>query len=524
MKSNLEQSINIDSLPVMAQTHLTTSGSPTRRDSAHHGASRKRGNIKEYQPTIGDADSDTDTLTRQELVARSRDLYRNAPIARGAIDTNKVHVVGSGLAMQSRIDHKVLGLNPEEASAWQGDTERKFRSWANNLDCDFNRGLSFSGYQKLVLTSTLETGDSFILFPIKKLPNQKYRTRLQIIEGDRISNPNDSVDTAGITQGVQKISDGTPHGYHIRTTHPGANQSIKPERKWGFVKAFNPQGGRNILHVFEKLRPGQTRGIPYLSVVIEILKQLSRYTDASLQDAVISSYFTVFITTESGQSFRQFEDTDGNGAAITDDPINTMSSGAQIPLFPGEKVEFADPGRPNQNFDHFVQAIIRQIGVALGLPFELLVQHFTKSYSAARAAMLMAWKMFLTRRAWLVEYFCDPVYEVWMREAIMIGDVEAPGFDDPVLRDAWLANEWVGPVQGQIDPLREAKADREIIEMGLNTKSGVAKGRGLDYEKNATQRILEAEEGAMLNKKRGTSTAVSVPNPEDDKPSEDDEN
>lgn len=105
-----------------------------------------------------------------------------------------------------------------------------------------------------------------------------------------------------------------------------------------------------------------------------------------------------------------------------------------IGLAPGEKVSSVDPGRPNAAFDPFVMAILRQIGVALEIPFELLVKHFTASYSAARAALLEAWKFFYTQRKWLADNFCQPVYEAWLTEAVLSGRVSAPGFfDDPLV-------------------------------------------------------------------------------------------
>jgi hypothetical protein len=51
------------------------------------------------------------------------------------------------------------------------------------------------------------------------------------------------------------------------------------------------------------------------------------------------------------------------------------------------RIDTANPGRPNAQFDPFVTAIVRQIGVALELPYEILIKHFTSTYSAARAAI-----------------------------------------------------------------------------------------------------------------------------------------
>ncbi|WP_162803227.1 phage portal protein [Salmonella enterica] len=84
-------------------------------------------------------------------------------------------------------------------------------------------------------------------------------------------------------------------------------------------------------------------------------------------------------------------------------------------------------------------AICRQIGAALELPYELLVKHFTASYSASRAALLEARKMFRMRREWMVLSFCQPIYEEWLSEAVAKGRVIAPGFLWPEYKAARVA-------------------------------------------------------------------------------------
>ncbi len=174
---------------------------------------------------------------------------------------------------------------------------------------------------------------------------------------------------------------------------------------------------------------GQRRGVPVLAPVIEALKQLGRYTDAELVAAVVSGMFTVFIKTDApdgpvGESgIPQYEQIDNH-----DDNTQEMGNGSIVSLGEGESIDTANPGRPNTAFDGFVVAICRQIGAALELPYELLVKHFTASYSASRAALLEAWKMFRMRRDWMVQSFCQPIYEEWLAEAVAKGRVIAPGF------------------------------------------------------------------------------------------------
>ena len=65
------------------------------------------------------------------------------------------------------------------------------------------------------------------------------------------------------------------------------------------VPAYGAQTGRrNAIHLFERRRPGQSRGVPYLAPVIETLKQLDRYTEAEIAAAVVAGLFAVFVKSE----------------------------------------------------------------------------------------------------------------------------------------------------------------------------------------------------------------------------------
>ncbi len=472
-------------MPLIVQQSLVEKRDFVGTNGAYHGASKKRRTIKTFMPKAGDADADTlkDLPTLRE---RSRDLLRNTPIATGAIATNQVHVIGPGLTLQSRINAEALGITEDAADEWQNNTETEFKSWAGSLDCDINRSKNFYDYQNLVFRAILESGDVFVLPLFKEIKTLNYGLRLQAIEADRVENPNYKTDTVTLSGGVEKDQSGTPTKYWIRTRHPGSDK-MPFERKWESVRAFTPSGRRKVIHVYEQLRPGQTRGVPYLAPVIEMLHQLGKYTDAELQSAVISSYFTVFVKTpEGGANLSTFLPSDEGGDASDED--YTMGSGAVVGLADGEDISTANPGRPNSGFDPFVQSILRQIGASLGLPYELLIQHFTKSYSAARTAMLNAWKVFLTRRNFMIHHFCDIVYELWMEEAILRERIIAPGFlDDPLKRKAWLENMWIGPTQGQIDATKETAAAQARVDGSFSTIAIESAGLGYDFDQNIKQ-------------------------------------
>jgi lambda family phage portal protein len=233
--------------------------------------------------------------------------------------------------------------------------------------------------------------------------------------------------------------------------------------------------------------------VPYLAPVIEPLKQLDRYTEGELAATVISSMFTVFVKSETGGTgLSPMEPTAEVGGSPGDDDFK-LGSGAILNLARGEEIQTANPGRPNAAFDPFVMAVLRQIGVALELPFEVLIKHFTASYSAARSALLEAWKFFRSRREWIAQNFCQVVYEKFMDEAVALGRIKAPGyFADPLIRQAYLWADWIGPAPGQIDPLKEVLAAEKRVALTVSTMLEETMAlTGGDWEDNIRQRAKE---------------------------------
>lgn len=451
------------------------------------GARRDRRQTSGWTTRLGDADSDI-LPDLDMLRQRSRDLSVNAPIAAGALKTVRTHVVGTGLRLESRINREKLQMAEDEASEWQANTELEFDVWARSLDCSVSRTMNFYDMQAVSILSALESGDIFVLFPRKKIQTSPYSLKLQLIEADRISNKDNAIDSELLAGGIEKEKDGTPKNYHILTRHPG--DRLNPfKTEWQIVPAFTGSGRKNIIHLMSHARPGQSRGIPYLAPAIEPLRQLEKYSEAELMAAVVSAMFTVFIKTKSGESDLSVMQPSSEIGGKIDDKDYKLGSGAMLSLAQDEDIAIANPNRPNVSFDPFVQAILRQVGVALELPFELLIKHFTASYSAARSALLEAWKFFLERRQWLATHFCDQVYEAWMEEAILLGRINAPGFfTDAAIRHAYLSNMWIGPAPGQINPKDEAAAAEKRINLGISTVAEeTASITGQDWDKKVNQ-------------------------------------
>lgn len=454
------------------------------------GGRKDRRQTSAWATSEGDANADT-LPDLPVLRARSRDLVRNNPLATGAINTKVTNIVGMGLKLRPRVNRDFLEMTDDQADEWERTVSFEFELWASKAENVDAEGVStFYDLQDLALRAQLESGDAFALLPFIRRPGTLYGTKVQLIEADMVSNPEYKNDTQELAGGVQRDAFGAPVGYHFAEVHPGALN--RKTNKWRYVKAYGASGRRNVVHLFRKLRPGQVRGVPDLAPVIEAMKQLGNYTTAELEAAVISGLFTVFVKSSGGGGIPGMMS--ATGAVDTSRPGEVkLGPGAIIDLGQDEDISTANPGRPNQAFDPFVQAILRQIGVALELPFEILIKHFTASYTAAQAALLEAWKGFLARRAMLARGFCMPIYELWLMEAVALGRVEAPGFlEDPAIRHAYLGCEWIGPSRGMINPMYEVNADEKYLQLGVKTLDEVtAQTTGGDWMRNHKQRVKE---------------------------------
>ncbi|ETK29817.1 phage portal protein [Paenibacillus larvae] len=471
---------------------------------SHHGASKTKKSLQGWNYTGGSPEEDIN-LNLEVLRERSRDLYMGgATLATGALKTARTNVVGTGLRLKPSLDTDLLGLDDIQAADLKRTIEREFALWAESKDCDAMRMNNFYALQQLAFLSTLMSGDSFALLPVVKRKGVTYDLRIKLIEADRCCNPQSvtGVGDKDIKSGVEADEDGMVVAYWFTNRHPLSNSPKKIE--YVRVEAVGKHSGRwNVIHLMEAERPEQRRGVPILAPVIEALKQLGRYTEAELMAAVISGMFTVFLESENPTNpLPGIEDED----EMSGDINYRLGNGAIVGLAPGEKANIANPGRPNVAFDGFVTSILRQVGSALEIPYELLVKHFTASYSASRAALLEAWKMFRMRRTWLSANFCQPIYEEWFTEAVAKGRIPAPGFfSDPLIRKAYTKAEWHGPSQGQIDPLKEVKAAEKRVENGFSTgERETAELTGGDYEMNIRQLAREK----ALRKEYGVETKI----------------
>lgn len=490
---------------------------------SHAGASYTKKAFKGFVVESGSPAEDINA-NNYTLRQRSRMMYMGAPIAAAALKRQRTNIVGSGLRLKATIDRDVLGMTQEQAEEWQRRTQAEFDLWARRKQaCDATGVNNFYAMQQLVALSWPMSGDVFAV--VKRLdptPLMPYSLRLHLIEADRVRTPEaigsqKNILMSGTTtarlengniiyDGVEVDKNGAVVAYHIANTYPyqwdgGITEFVR-------VEAYGKETGLpNILHIMDAERPEQYRGVPYLAQVIEPLLQMRRYSEAEITAAIVQSFFTAFIKSEAETSDIPYNEVGGDRIEASRHPNEyEMGPGTINMMEPGEDIAFASPTHPNTGFDVFMRSMCEQVGACLEIPADLLLMSFNASYSASRAALLEAWKGFRMRRDWLTDDFCRPVYEIWLTEAVARGRIVAPGFlVDPIIRQAYLGSEWIGPSQGQLDPTKEVAAAVAAIENGLSTREAEAvKLNGSQFTANVDRLKVENE---LLRDANGGATA-----------------
>lgn len=483
---------------------------------AYVGGSRTRTSLKEWVTSAGDADTDL-LWDLPKLIERSRDLERNDPLAHGAILTKGINIIGAGLKYRPQIDRHVLGMEEAEADALEEQAKREWKLFWMTPDVDAARTCMGPELEWMSYKQCKVNGAAVVLFPRKERPGSPYSTMIQIVEVDRLKNKDNAPDSDELSGGVRKDANGAPVEYHILKQHPGKLIGAK-KYEWSTIPAYGSKTGlRNVLHIYRMDRPGQSAGIPDLTPVIESIKQISRYSEAEIEAAVLAAFFTVFVKSTdveggTGIVLKKNSALPGSDSASTDE--YRLGKGSIVGLGPNEDISTANPGRPNSNYDPFFQSIAQLIGTALGMPSEILLKRFLASYSASRAALLEFWKYCIFEREWWALRFNQAILEMFWHEAVSLGRLAAPGFfDDPLIRQAYLGADWIGPARGMIDETKEVEAARERIALTISTHDEeTAQLTGGDWEAKLPQLAKEKKmkQAAGLDAEKNEADAAKA--------------
>ncbi len=490
-----------------------------------------------------------DAAKRDTLIARSRDAAMNIPLATAAIERPIDFTVGSGLMAIPEIDGPSVGLTPEAAAALNRQIARDYDDYMSSTDPDAERGTTGYGLQEIILRGVFESGD---IVPLRCWIDDQLGRRIytawKLVEADWVVSPFGHTEGKALagsgnicTNGIEVDGYNAPIAVHLLKKAPdggsvgrftrSANDTVRVAI-WG-----EASGLPSAVPVMNKRRGGQTRGMPVLAPVLEILRQVSDLTEAELFAAVMTAMLAIVYKSpgagampeaDYGAQSEEAQMVTGGGAYSGDGSDGgsnfRMEAGAVLEIDSEAEVDVKSPGRPNPAFDPFFLGMVRQLSAATKVPYEILLLHFTASYSASRGALEVFYLTYvMPKREWLSSLWCQVSYECWLFERVVRGVYQMPGFlTNPARRTAWSRARHRGDGKITLDPAREAKALEVYEAHAWATGAQITAGlNGGDYDSNVTVRAAEHRrfvDGALPipNARGGGSETAATEQQKDD--------
>lgn len=504
-------------------------------DTAYEGANQFDG-LQLWGPSLRSADAEI-IPEKGMLDARVRDTLRNDAYVAGGATLHKDNIVGALFLLNAKPETRILWGRDDDIweQEFQEEIETKFLLWSessnNWMDAQRTKGLT--DFVRLAVGTHTAGGE--VLASAEWMPDdgRPFRTAVQMIDTDRLSNPMNSWFDNNIRGGVERDRRGAPIAYHIRGGHP-SDYANAASYKWTRVMARKPWGRQMILHIYEQMRPDQSRGISAMVAALSEMKMTKGFRKVELQRAVVASTYAASIESDlpNADVYRLMggEDDSENPAVrfmteylaaineYTTAAKHVTVGDAKIPVYPpGTKLKLQNPGNAGPLGDKFEASLLRYIAANLGLSYEQLSRDYTQTnYSSARAAMGETWKHMLARKKIVADGTASFIYRLWLEEAINSGEIESlkrrnvPNFYEGLNQEAYTACEWIGAGQGQIDPLKETQAAVLKMKYGLSTKEvEIARLSGQDWRKVARQiareRLVDEQYGnATVGEASGT--------------------
>lgn len=410
---------------------------------------------------------------------RARELVRNNPHASKAIRTLAAQKVGIGITARP---------DAGAAVAWQEFVE----------NCDYEGQLDLYGLQAMMARTADEAGA--VLVRRIRTRDGRIPLRLQVLEPDYLdvtkygTTPDGNYIIAGIE--INKL--GQRVAYHLYSQHPGENALLP------YGLQSKPVPAAEIIHFYEKERPGQLHGISRLASAMLRMRDHDDWRDAVIVKKKIEACFAAFVTGSGPAAPLGMASAEtGTDGTTTGRRIETLSPGMVEYLPTGSQVEFANPSSGVDG--GFSKQELHAIAVGCGITYEQLTGDLSAvSYSSIRAgiqdfrAMVDAW-----RWIYFMPMAMRPIQRWFLEAAWTRGTIRTTNY-------SFL---WTPPAWPYVNPVDDVKAVKEAVRGGLCSLSEAIRGRGDNpadvFNEIHEERETLAELGVIVDTDAGTTSKTT---------------
>jgi lambda family phage portal protein len=414
-----------------------------------------------------------DSEIKSDLVTmrnRSRALARDDVYVKRYLTLLKTNVVGDkGMVLQV----KARNTNNTMDTIGNQIIEDSWSQFGLKGNCTADGRLSWVDLQKYVIEATARDGEAFV---------QVVRNRAFIhgiayhpIEADLIDEQkNERLKNGGeIRMGIEVDQYQRPVAYWVKKRHPGdydfatvtINQSERIDAK-------------NIIHVYDPIRAGQTRGEPWMHSAISQLKMLNAHREAELVASRMAASKMGFFTSDSGED-APADDYENNVPIIDAEPgtFHQLPAGVDFKPF--------DPSHPATAFSDFQKGILRGIASGLNVSYASLSNDLEgTSYSSIRQGALEERDAYKMMQQFLLDHFVLQAYGVWLMHVMEFGYIPIPASRFPKF---FTASHFRGRGWQWVDPQKEVNAAVEAMHNGIMSMQDVSTQYGRDIEETLSQ-------------------------------------
>ena len=522
---------------------------------AFEGADRLGRELASWTPRINSADQ---LLGKDKMLldGRALDLMRNNGPTIGASNTQKDSIVGAQYRLNANPAFRYLGLDDVWAEEFQLEVEEAFTLYAESdmKWIDVERKQTLTGLVRLSIGCFFAGGET--VGTINWMRGRRpFRTAMQILDANRVSNPHDREDDKFLRRGVVLDRDGAELGLHIRRALANDNSRLGENYAWDYWPIRKPWGRLQTLHLMESTRPEQSRGVADLVAALKETRMGKKFHEVSLANAIVQASFAAAIESElpPDMAFEMIGATDGNPrtnaslsmlqaiAEYARGSRNIEIDGTKIPyLFPGTKLKLTPAGTPGGMGDKLEESLNRYISATLGISYEEYTHDYSQTnYSSLRAATNKTLRSVQSKKRIIADGTANGAYQCWLEEAIVENHLETTKhltrknklwFYERMNKEAVSRASWIGATRGQVDELKETQAAIMRIAAGLSTyeiecarlghdfrdvyaqwgrEKRMRQGEGLTFDLSSTRKSTSGDPDSDNNGQQNNSNGAS---------------
>jgi lambda family phage portal protein len=268
-------------------------------------------------------------------------------------------------------------------------------------------------------------------------------------------------------------------GYWLKPRHPAETQTESV-----FVDA------KDIIDLYDRQRASAVGGISRMAPTVMNFHNIGMYRADTMKLARTALGFGVFVESDDPGAFFN-EDEDENDAG--GNPYQYITPGGVHYLRKGEKINTVKPENPGTQYEPFLRSELRSASVGAGMSYESVSNDGSQTnYSSSRQMLLFERAMVRYTFAIFQEKFYDKVYRWFLEFEMDFGRPQRlvlPNYaEDPI---KYLRVVWSRPKTEWVDPLKDAKAGKQEVDMGVNTLTDLCDTTGRDIEEVVATRKYE---------------------------------